>query len=99
MMGFLFYVHCQNYYGILEFHCLVSTGTILVDSSNLEGVMSTSVYHVEDPQYYTDAFQLMLYVFDLYQPNHQLLQLHASPGNVAFLAVTFFWPVLQASPV
>ena len=41
----------------------------------------------------------MLYVVDLYQLCHQLLQPRATPGTAASLVKTSFRPGLQASPV
>ena len=81
------FVISQNYCGFLELHC-ISTGPILVDVSHLEVWISTSVYHLEDLQYYIDAFQLMLYVVNLYQP-YQLMQPGVSPGTVASVAKIF----------
>ena len=47
----------QNFIGILELHCFVSAGPIVVDVSHLEGLISTSVYHLENLQHYLEAFQ------------------------------------------
>ena len=78
-------VLCQNYFGFLELPCFVSAGPIPVDVSHLEGLISTTVYHLEDLLDYLDAFQLMLYVVDLHQLYHQLLKPHASPGLLHLL--------------
>ena len=70
MMVFSLFFLCQNYFGFLEIHCFVSKGPILVNASHLEDLISTFVDHLGDLQHYLDAFQLMLYVADLYQPYH-----------------------------
>ena len=67
MIVSLLFVLSQNYFGFLELNCFVSAGPVLVDVSHLESLISTSVYHLRDLQHYLGAFQLMLYVVDLYQ--------------------------------
>ena len=42
-MVFSLFVLCQNYFGFLELHCFVSAGPVLVDVSQLEGLISTSI--------------------------------------------------------
>ena len=37
------FVLCRNYFGFLELHCFVSAGPVLVDVSQLEGLISTSI--------------------------------------------------------